>query len=52
MTCSNCGGELHAGEAIKPDGKGGWRHPSKCGAELRDLQVRRPDWRRLTGKTS
>jgi hypothetical protein len=32
MKCANCGGEICAGEAIKPDG-GGWRHPSKCGNE-------------------
>jgi hypothetical protein len=41
VKCSNCG-ELYAGEAIKPDAHGGWRHPSKCGPELRDLVVRRP----------
>lgn len=37
--CSNCGEPLQAGEAIKPDGKGGWRHPSKCGDELRGMKV-------------
>jgi hypothetical protein len=41
VKCSNCGGEIHTGEATKP-GTGGWRHPSKCGNELRDLVVRRP----------
>jgi hypothetical protein len=41
MKCSNCGVELYAGEAVKPGGTG-WRHPSKCGPELRELVVRRP----------
>jgi len=41
VKCSNCG-ELYAGEAVKPDGGGGWRHPSKCGDELRNFVVRRP----------
>jgi hypothetical protein len=41
VKCSNCGGEIHDGEATKSDGAGGWRHPSKCGPELRDLVVRR-----------
>lgn len=27
QTCSNCGDPLHTGEAIKPDGKDGWRPP-------------------------
>jgi hypothetical protein len=42
VKCSNCGGEIHTGEATKLDGAGGWRHPSKCGNELRDFVVRRP----------
>jgi hypothetical protein len=42
QTCSNCGEPLRTGEAIKPDGRGGWRHPSKCGNEWRDLVVRPP----------
>jgi hypothetical protein len=45
MKCSNCGGEIHDGAAIKPSGTG-WRHPSKCGNELRELVVRRPSGRR------
>ena len=40
-TCSNCGETLHTGEAIQPDGRGGFRHPSKCGKELDDLKIRR-----------
>ena len=41
QTCSNCGEAAQLGEAIKPDGKGGWRHPSKCGSELDGFRVKR-----------
>ena len=39
--CSNCGEPFHLAEAMQPDGNGGWRHPSKCGAELKDFKVKR-----------
>lgn len=39
-TCSNCGEPLRIGEAILPDGNGGWRHPHKCGPELGGFKVK------------
>lgn len=39
--CSNCQQPFKLLATIKPDGKGGWRHPEKCGKELDDLKVRR-----------
>ena len=45
--CSNCNETFKTGEQIKPDGKGGWRHPSKCGSELIGLKVVKSDWRKL-----
>lgn len=45
--CSNCNEPLRAGEQIKPDGRGGWRHPSKCGDELDGMTVARLDRSKL-----
>jgi hypothetical protein len=40
--CSNCDEPLRIGEQMLADGKGGWRHPSKCGAELVGFKVKPP----------
>lgn len=40
--CSNCNGPIKTLATIVPDGKGGWRHAEKCGAELEGMRVRRP----------
>lgn len=40
--CANCNEPFSLGEQIKKDADGRWRHPSKCGAELDDLKVRKP----------
>lgn len=48
--CTNCGESFRVGEAIKPDGNGGHRHPSKCGRELDGLKPRRTDWCTLQPK--
>ena len=39
--CSNCNEPFRVAEQTKPDGKGGWRHPGKCGAEWDGFKVTR-----------
>ena len=39
MICSNCQERLHLGEQVALDAKG-WRHASKCGAELAGFKAR------------
>lgn len=45
--CSNCNEPFRVAEQTKPDGKGGWRHPGKCGAEWDGVRISR----RLLGAT-